>query len=301
MNDLLIRGAIVIDGTGGAPRSVDVAVRDGRISAVEARRTETATREGDGPGRIVVQHYDSTAYVEMQDAARLRTRLIDEIDVAVVAGDLDGNVELWSRGAEKVFGWTAAEALGRQAAEIVIVDEDIAAAKAAVHALPHTGPRTTEREMKRKDGSRFSGYTTSSVYHDDHGAARGLISVIVDDTDRIRAAQDLREARDHLRAVTDSMGEALCTLDTAGHVSYMNAAAERLLGWSIDELRERTLHDAVHFRRADGSVYPIEECPLHGGQFNVCTGKAVLTPVEVDIRTYPVRLVEGRIEVQLLL
>lgn len=43
----------------------------------------------------------------------------------------------------------------------------------------------------------------------------------------------------------------------------------------------------------------IIECPLHGGQFNVCTGKAVLTPVEVDLRTYPVRLVEGRIEVQL--
>jgi N-acyl-D-aspartate/D-glutamate deacylase len=43
MHDLLIRGATVIDGSGGAPRSLDVAVRDGRISAVESRRTETST------------------------------------------------------------------------------------------------------------------------------------------------------------------------------------------------------------------------------------------------------------------
>jgi PAS domain S-box-containing protein len=225
-----------------------------------------ATRfRGEGPGRIVVQHYDSTALVQMQDDARLRTRLIDEIDAAVVAGDLDGNVELWSRGAEKVFGWTAAEVLGRQAAEVIVAAEDLPAAQRAQTLLKQTGTRIAERELQRKDGSRFAGYASSAVYRDDDGAPRGLISVIVDDTDRVRAAQELREARDHLRAVTDSMGEALCTLDDAGHVSYMNAAAERLLGWSIDELRGRSLHDAVHIRRADGSPAPIEQCPLHGG------------------------------------
>ena len=220
---------------------------------------------GDGPGRIVVQHYDSTALVEMQDATRLRTSLIDEIDAAVVAGDLEGNIELWSRGAEKLFGWTAAEVVGQQVTELIVTAEDLAAANTALHALELTGARITERELQRKDGSRFACYTTSSVYHDDEGEARGLISVIVDDTARVRAAQELREARDHLRAVTDSMGEALCTLDDDGHISYMNAAAERLLGWSVDELRGRTLHEAVHFRRPDGSPYPIEECPLHEG------------------------------------
>jgi N-acyl-D-amino-acid deacylase len=53
MDDLLIRGATVIDGTGGPPQYVDVAVRDGRISAVEVRRTGTAAREIDGRGRVL--------------------------------------------------------------------------------------------------------------------------------------------------------------------------------------------------------------------------------------------------------
>ena len=41
------------------------------------------------------------------------------------------------------------------------------------------------------------------------------------------------------------------------------------------------------------------ECPLHGGQFDVCTGKAMCTPAEVDLQTYPVRIVKGQIEVLL--
>ena len=41
------------------------------------------------------------------------------------------------------------------------------------------------------------------------------------------------------------------------------------------------------------------ECPLHGGQFDVCTGKAVCSPAEADLKTYAARVVGGRIEVLL--
>lgn len=41
----------------------------------------------------------------------------------------------------------------------------------------------------------------------------------------------------------------------------------------------------------------IIECPLHGGQFNICTGKAVGDPAEIDLRTFPVRVVDGYVEV----
>jgi N-acyl-D-amino-acid deacylase len=53
MDDILIRGATVLDGTGGPPQGADVAVRQGRISAVEAGRTETAVQEIDATGLIL--------------------------------------------------------------------------------------------------------------------------------------------------------------------------------------------------------------------------------------------------------
>ena len=53
MDDILIRGATVLDGTGGPPQAADVAVRQGRISAIEAGRTETAVQEIDATGLML--------------------------------------------------------------------------------------------------------------------------------------------------------------------------------------------------------------------------------------------------------
>jgi nitrite reductase/ring-hydroxylating ferredoxin subunit len=43
----------------------------------------------------------------------------------------------------------------------------------------------------------------------------------------------------------------------------------------------------------------VVECPLHGGQFNVCTGEAMCTPAEVNLRTCCVGVVDGNVEVLL--
>lgn len=40
----------------------------------------------------------------------------------------------------------------------------------------------------------------------------------------------------------------------------------------------------------------VVECPLHGGQFNVRSGQALGSPVECDLQTYPVRIVDGHVE-----
>src|SRR4051795_1329842 len=86
MDDLLIRGATLIDGTGNPPRSVDVAVRDGRISAVEARRSDTAAREIDGTGRVLAPglidihtHSDFTLPLNPLAEAKIRQGVTTEV------------------------------------------------------------------------------------------------------------------------------------------------------------------------------------------------------------------------------
>ena len=56
------------------------------------------------------------------------------------------------------------------------------------------------------------------------------------------------------------MGEGLYTVDMHGLVTSMNPAAEKLLGWSLDELRGRRMHDATHYQQPDGSAFPVEDC-----------------------------------------
>ena len=43
----------------------------------------------------------------------------------------------------------------------------------------------------------------------------------------------------------------------------------------------------------------VVECPLHGGRFDVCSGKALSAPVTIDLRTYPVKVQDGKIFIQL--
>ena len=69
----------------------------------------------------------------------------------------------------------------------------------------------------------------------------------------IASAESLFAARNHLTAVTDSMGEGLLALDAGGRITLMNQAAERLLGWALREVVGRVMHDLVLYRRVDGA------------------------------------------------
>lgn len=55
-----------------------------------------------------------------------------------------------------------------------------------------------------------------------------------------------------------------------------------------------------HARMSDGFLEGREiECPLHQGKFDVCTGRALCAPLTEDIRTFPVKIENGRVYVAL--
>lgn len=55
-----------------------------------------------------------------------------------------------------------------------------------------------------------------------------------------------------------------------------------------------------HARLSDGFLEGTEiECPLHQGRFDVCSGKAMCAPLTVDVRSYPVKIDNGRVYIDL--
>ena len=86
MDDLVIRGATVIDGTGAVGRIADVSVRDGRISAVEPGRNDGARREIDAAGRVLAPgfidihtHSDFTLPLNPMAEAKIRQGVTTEV------------------------------------------------------------------------------------------------------------------------------------------------------------------------------------------------------------------------------
>lgn len=75
------------------------------------------------------------------------------------------------------------------------------------------------------------------------------------------AEEALLSSERKLRDITASLGEGLLVVDSAGRLTFMNPEAERLLGWSEEELIGRSVHEIIHSRKPDGSVHLIDDCP----------------------------------------
>ena len=216
---------------------------------------------GAGDAKLVMNHTEVTQRRVAQAQITTQAALLDEIDVAVVATDLGGRITHWNRGAEHLYGWLRGDALGEQADELIVRSDGADQSRMAAerHRL---GYRQGEFEIGRKDGSTLPAFVRDRVIRSDAGLPDGVVSVSVDMSERIAAERARRAAGDYLRAVMDSVGEGLYTADLDGRVTYMNDAAEHILGWRFAELEGRVMHDVVHSRRPDGSLLPRRESPI---------------------------------------
>src|SRR5438270_1244584 len=84
------------------------------------------------------------------------------------------------------------------------------------------------------------------------------------DISAARAAEEARRALlDEVQLVLDSTDEGISALDTEGRCTMFNRASATILGYSQGDLYGMNLHELVHARRADGSPYPEEACPMY--------------------------------------
>jgi PAS domain S-box-containing protein len=81
-------------------------------------------------------------------------------------------------------------------------------------------------------------------------------------TRRRTAEQSLRETERRLNAVLDNATVAIFLMNERQHCVYMNAAAEALTGYRLQETLGRPLHDVIHHKRPDGTHFPLEECAI---------------------------------------
>ena len=172
---------------------------------------------------------------EAERELSVRSRLLDAVDAAVVATDFEGRVTHFNAAAERMYGWSLEEALGKPLLDLA-VGENCEAADRITNAFLADGHWEGEYEVPHRDGSSVDAFIRLAPVEDDDGNPTGLVSVSVDIGERVTMENDLRSARDYLQAVTASMAEGLITLDANGGLAYMNDAADKLLGWREEGL-----------------------------------------------------------------
>ncbi len=169
---------------------------------------------------------------------RLQMFLDSVQDYAFISFDLDGRVVGWSRGAERILGYSEADALG-MASAIIFTPEDVARGEhRREFRLAHEAGRAEdERWHLRCDGSRFWGSGVMTPLMDLEGRLRGYSKVLRDQTASKLAEARLRDSEERLRLFCENVRDyALVPVDLEGLVVGWNAGAARIFGYTAEEI-----------------------------------------------------------------
>ena len=90
-----------------------------------------------------------------------------------------------------------------------------------------------------------------------------LVVICTDMSEQKRLSRKLRKDRAFHQSITNSIGEGVYAVNGDGKTQFLNPAASRLLGWTLDELKDRRFHDIVHYQNGDGTLLPREQCPVN--------------------------------------
>jgi PAS domain S-box-containing protein len=102
------------------------------------------------------------------------------LEEAVIGTDLAGTVKLWNPAAERLYGWSRADVVGRAITEITVGPEDAEVAERIMASVRSIGSWEGEFWVTRHDGSRFLAYVRDVVVLDDCGRPLGLVGISID-------------------------------------------------------------------------------------------------------------------------
>jgi PAS domain S-box-containing protein len=224
--------------------------RDGTEIPIDDSAAPIRGEDGELQGAVLVFR-DITLRRRAETTRRLLAAIVESSDDAIVSKDVNGIVTTWNKGAERIFGYSAEEMIGKPIATIAAPDR--------LDEMPRILQRIKQGERidhyetirKAKDGRLIPISLTVSPIHDEEGRVVGASKIARDITERIRIRAELAEERERLRVTLNSIGDAVISTDNAGHVSYLNPVAEQLTGWPNSEAIGRPLEEVFKIINED--------------------------------------------------
>ena len=202
--------------------------RDGRAFWVHA--TVNIVRDDGGRAlRAVTITQDIDERMRAQQAAAQLAAIVTSSDDAIATADLDGRIQTWNAGAERLFGYTAAEVVGLAANPLIPADR--LDEEREVFACIRRGEGSQYDTVRQcKDGRRIDVSSTVSPIRDGAQRVVGASKISRDITQRKCIEQALRDNERRFREMVDALPAAVYTTDADGRLTHFNPAAAALAG-----------------------------------------------------------------------
>jgi PAS domain S-box-containing protein len=210
---------------------------------------------------------------EISGAKRWLAAIVESSDDAIIGESLDGVATTWNQGAERIFGYSAQEAVGRLVKTLIWpthsdeIDEDLLQRVIRGERVDHF-----ETVRRHKNGTMILVSLSMSPILDAKGTLIGVAKIARDITSRVAMEQSLIASSDQIRALTEQEARAraenlanqrfrelienapdgILQVNGAGTIILSNRTAETLFGYSHDELLGRSVDDLVPAARRTG-------------------------------------------------
>jgi PAS domain S-box-containing protein len=197
-----------------------------------------------------------------QRAALQLAAIIESSEDAIVSKDLDGIVSTWNQGAEKLFGYTAEEAIGQPIITLVIPQDRVNEEPEILQRI-RRGEQVEHFETvrRRKDGGLIDISLTISPIRDPQGRIIGASKIARYITENKFSERRLRDSEQRLQDLLSAIPAAIYTTDAQGRITYYNEAAVEFAGRRPVLGSDQWCVTGKLFH-PDGTPLPHDQCPM---------------------------------------
>jgi PAS domain S-box-containing protein len=167
---------------------------------------------------------DITERKRAEEERAYHALLVDNVEDAVVGTDPQFRLTVWNKGAERLYGFTADEVVGRDAREVGTYEDDVSRLELE-RELVETDRTRAEITAYRKDGTRVEVELVSVAVRDAQGQVIGYLGIHRDVTERKRAEEALRAANRRTEGVLEGITDDFIVFDAQWRYTYVNEGA----------------------------------------------------------------------------
>jgi PAS domain S-box-containing protein len=236
---------LVVSGTVGE----EVAVGTMRAGANDYVLKHNLTRLAPAVAREVREAENRRARRAGEQATAHLAALVESAEDAIISKDLNGDVTSWNPAAERLYGWTAAEAIGRHVS--FIVPRDKAEELAGIMVRLRSGQKVEHFETVRvhRDGTRIDVSLTLSPVRDRAGRLVGASKTTRDIRERKRAEEALTCSETRYRRLFEAAQDGVLIVDAESRrIVDVNPFLTELLGYHREELIDKELWEIGLFQ-----------------------------------------------------
>ncbi len=214
-------------------------VRNRRRNGDEYWQQATVAPVFDNEGKVASHLYLVTDVSGQKDAEAMRLRLaaiVESSHDAIVGKNLDGIITSWNKAAERIYGYSEDEVLGRH---VSVLAPPSRHAEIQQHLdIVRAGGTVVNRESERvrKDGAVIHVALTLSPIRDATGAITGISTIVRDVTEKKHLEEELRQAGAYNRSLIEASLDPLVTISPEGKITDVNQATEAVTGCARAEL-----------------------------------------------------------------